>query len=78
MQQSLCGRCSRCVKACPAKALQGPTWYPGLPREELLDAWACDQWKKEHYYQYQRGHACGMCTAVCPHGLRFPNGDVPS
>jgi hypothetical protein len=21
-------------------------------REEILDVWACDQWKKEHYFQY--------------------------
>jgi len=65
-----CGNCARCVEACPAQALHGKAWYPGLPREEILDVQACDAWKKLHYYQYQRGHACGICAAVCPHGLK--------
>jgi len=67
---NLCGTCARCVTACPAQALHGQAWYPGLPREELLDVQACDIWKKQHYFQYHRGHACGICAAVCPHGLK--------
>jgi epoxyqueuosine reductase QueG len=71
MEQTFCGQCNRCVEACPAKALKGNVWYPGIPREELLDVQACDQWKKEHYFQYHKGHNCGICVAVCPHGLKF-------
>jgi epoxyqueuosine reductase len=70
MGRSFCGRCTRCVEACPAGALRGGTWYPGLPREDLLDVQACDCWKKEHYFQYHQGHNCGICTAVCPYGLK--------
>lgn len=70
MVRSFCGRCARCVEACPAKALRGTAWYPGIPREEILDVHACDKWKKEHWYQYHKGHACGICSAVCPHGLK--------
>jgi epoxyqueuosine reductase len=70
MEKSFCGRCTRCVAACPAKALKGSAWYPGLSREEILDVRACDQWKKEYYLQYHRGHTCGICSAVCPYGLR--------
>ena len=70
VEKSSCGSCTRCVAACPAQALQGNAWYPGLPREELLDVGACDRWKKQHYFQFQRGHACGICAAVCPHGLK--------
>jgi len=69
-EQSFCGRCTRCVDACPANALKGTTWYPGLPREEILDVRACDAWKKEHYFQYNEGHVCGICSAVCPYGLK--------
>jgi len=69
-ERSYCGRCTRCVEACPAKALKGNAWYPGLRREEILDVQACDQWKKEHYPQYHKGHNCGICSAVCPYGLR--------
>ena len=70
VERSFCGRCLRCVEACPAKALKGNAWYPGLPREEILEAEACDLWKKEHYFKYHKGHVCGICSAVCPYGLK--------
>jgi epoxyqueuosine reductase len=70
VEQSFCGRCTRCVEACPAKGLKGNAWYPGMVRQEILDAQACDQWKKEHYFQYHNGHNCGICAAVCPYGLK--------
>ena len=70
IERSFCGRCKRCVEACPAKALKGKAWYPGLLREEILDVRACDQWKKEHYFRYHKGHNCGICSAVCPYGLK--------
>ena len=60
----------RCIEACPANALKGAAWYPGLPREEILDVQACDRWKKKYYYQYHNGHNCGICSAVCPYGQR--------
>jgi epoxyqueuosine reductase len=74
LQRSFCGRCRRCVEACPAGALQGGTWSPGLPRQHLLDARACDQWKKEHYFEFHQGHNCGICAAVCPYGLKVLKG----
>jgi epoxyqueuosine reductase len=70
-ERSFCGRCTRCVEACPAGALRGAVWHPGLPREAILDAPACDRWKKDHYFQYHQGHNCGICTAVCPYGLKM-------
>lgn len=70
MERSLCGRCTRCVEACPAKALKGNAWYPGIPREEVLDVQACDRWKKEHFFQYHKGQNCGICAAICPYGLK--------
>lgn len=71
VERSFCGRCMRCVEACPAAALKGTAWHPGLPREEILDVFACDQWKKEHFLHYHRGHICGICSAVCPYGTRI-------
>jgi epoxyqueuosine reductase len=74
-ERSFCGNCRRCVEACPAGALTGGAWSAGLPREHLLDARACDQWKKEHYPQYHQGHNCGICAAVCPYGLKVLKGE---
>lgn len=70
VERSFCGRCKLCVDACPAGALNGKSWYPGVPREDILDVQACDRWKKEHYFQYHKGHNCGICSAVCPYGLK--------
>jgi epoxyqueuosine reductase len=70
LTRNFCGKCTRCVEACPAKALTGNPWQPGLPRENILDVRACDQWKKDHYFQYHKGHTCGICSAVCPFGLK--------
>ena len=73
---NFCGRCTRCVEACPAKALKGNAWYPGVIRDEILDVQACDRWKKEHYFQYHKGHNCGICSAVCPYGLKVLKKEV--
>ena len=70
IERSFCGRCMRCVDACPAKALKGSAWHPGVPREAILDVQACDQWKKTHFFAFQKGHNCGVCSAVCPYGLK--------
>ncbi len=66
--KSYCGNCDICVSACPAGALTGKIWEPGLLREELLDALRCDIWKKENYYQFHKGQNCAICAAVCPFG----------
>ena len=70
VERSFCGTCTKCISACPAGALQGAAWFPGIAREALLDAQSCDNWKKAHYAQYHTGHNCGICSAVCPHGLK--------
>lgn len=70
VEKNFCGNCYLCVDACPATALTGQSWIPGVPRDAILDAMACDQWKKRHYYRYHKGHNCGICSAVCPYGLK--------
>lgn len=70
IQRNHCGRCTRCVDACPAGALTGTAWAPGVPREAILDVHACDAYKKAHFFHHQKGHVCGICSAVCPYGLK--------
>lgn len=78
MEKSFCGECRRCIDACPATALKGRAWFPGLPREEILDVRACDQWKKENYFHFHAGHVCGICSAVCPYGIKTLKKKHPS
>ncbi len=70
MEKQFCGDCMKCVDACPAGALKGHHWHPGLPRRELIDVNICDKWKKDNYYRYHKGHNCGICSSVCPYGLK--------
>ena len=76
-ERSFCGRCTSCIDACPADALSGKDWHPGLEREEILDVHACDLWKKERYTKFSAGHNCGICTSVCPYGLKFFKKNMP-
>ncbi len=66
--QSLCGACTLCVDACPAGAVKGAGWLPGMDREELFDADACNHYMREHFMHIGRGAVCGICMRVCPMG----------
>lgn len=70
VERDYCGQCTRCVDACPAGALTGNSWHPGVARDKILDVHICDRWKKEHYFRFHKGHNCGICSAVCPYGLK--------
>jgi len=49
---SRCGDCNICRDVCVPGAIKGRLWEPGLPREELLDAFCCTE--------------CFQCLAQCP------------
>ena len=70
IEKELCGKCVQCVDACPANALKGSAWAPGITREQIIDVFACERWKKENYMQFHKGHNCGICSSVCPYGLK--------
>lgn len=63
--QSVCGDCQLCVDTCPAKAIKGPRWYPGIERDEMFDAAACNNYMRTHFMHIGRGSVCGMCMKVC-------------
>ncbi|KXG73647.1 4Fe-4S double cluster binding domain-containing protein [Thermotalea metallivorans] len=68
---SKCGACKKCVQACPAMALRGGLWYPGMPREEMVDARACSMHMHAHYQHIGRGSVCGICIKTCPQGNKI-------
>ncbi len=61
-----CTECGICVQACPSGALTGERWYPGISRDELVDAKKCSAHMKKAYQSIGRGAVCGICMAVCP------------
>ena len=69
-EKSRCGKCTKCIEACPAEALKGGSWFPGVARDVILDAWACDRYKKTHFQKFHGGHNCGICTQACPVGQK--------
>jgi len=69
LEKNHCGKCKKCVDACPASAIVGNLWSDGVPRESLIDVHRCDIWKINQYPQFH-GHVCGICVAICPHGSK--------
>lgn len=66
-----CGNCQKCVTACPACAITGTTYEPGISRrEDVFDPKACSEHMKRAYQRIGRGAVCGICMAVCPFGKK--------
>jgi len=63
-----CGGCRRCAEACPAGAITGADWRPGVEREVLFDAHRCNDYMRGHFMTVGRGAVCGICMRVCPAG----------
>lgn len=68
VETSQCGSCQACVKACPAQALKGALWVPGMPREEIFSPELCSAHMKKAYQHIGRGAVCGICLQACPKG----------
>jgi epoxyqueuosine reductase QueG len=64
--ENLCGSCDACVRACPAGAISGRIFAPGMKREDFFNAEACSKNMKT-YEDVGRGAVCGICMSVCPY-----------
>ncbi|MDF2944880.1 MAG: (Fe-S)-binding protein [Herbinix sp.] len=73
---SKCGSCSRCVDACPGKAISGRVWTPELDRDEFFDAMACRRKAREIAAKALNKQItlCGKCIEVCPYTRKFTEG----
>jgi epoxyqueuosine reductase QueG len=66
--RSRCGDCGICVDSCPAKCLRNAQWHAGMDRSELIDAYACSDYRKGFIPTLGRRLACGWCALTCPKG----------
>jgi len=66
--ESRCGACTACTAACPGGFITGVLWKQGMPREHLLDAHGCDEFRESHRPLLGRESECGRCLLVCPRG----------
>lgn len=68
-QRSCCGGCTACADHCPAQAIHGVLWQPGMEREQLMDAHACRKKEREITRKLigEPLTICGKCIEVCPY-----------
>ncbi len=67
VNSSLCGECTKCVDACPGKAIKNKIWNVNTDRDELLDAFACKRTVIDRGTKMGVTEgSCGICLAVCP------------
>jgi epoxyqueuosine reductase len=69
--RSRCKDCNVCASVCPAKAISGEEWHPGIERSVLIDAYACRDKARQQLINRTGGEVpgrtfCGMCIAACP------------
>jgi len=65
---SKCGECMICVEACPYDCIKGINWYPGMLRDDLLDAHVCSSKRESFRSTIGHKHECGLCLLACPFG----------
>lgn len=71
--QSRCGGCTACMDKCPAHALLGALWHPGMAREKLFRKEPCKETQLRRMRQATGidTDLCGLCFAVCPYTRRY-------
>ena len=73
INESRCGKCTKCVAACPAAAIKGTLWNVNSTRDELLDPFKCRK-KARELLKQKIGiemSLCGKCIEICPFTKRY-------
>ena len=60
--------CTKCIDACPCKALKNRKWSKGISRDELIDYHKCNKMRSAFIKKLGRKSACGLCLTACPFG----------
>ncbi|MEN6357700.1 MAG: 4Fe-4S double cluster binding domain-containing protein [Armatimonadota bacterium] len=72
IDNSRCGDCMACAKACPVNAPSGKNREKGMARESFFDALTCYQkieaGRREFGFEL---YICGMCIAACPYTQEY-------
>lgn len=78
--ESNCGKCTKCVEACPGGALKGTLWKAGMDRQEIIDIQVCLETQPRVMKAATGVEAdiCGKCYAVCPYTQRYLNREDPA
>lgn len=71
--KSLCGACNVCVQNCPAGALTGAVWTPGMERETIFHREECKKMQIQRMKEATgiETDLCGLCFAVCPYTQKY-------
>lgn len=70
---SACGSCRACQDACPATAVKGEVWEPGMAREKLYDFARCRVTARKISGENigEDITLCGKCIEVCPYTQKY-------
>ncbi|TAJ45403.1 epoxyqueuosine reductase [Methanofollis fontis] len=72
IERSSCGPCEGCRTACPASAVSGLEWRPGLERDAFWDSRACHAHCRQVADELGLEHPmCGACIVACPWTQRY-------
>jgi epoxyqueuosine reductase len=71
--RSQCGECSPCIEACPYGAIYNVNWERGKERDDLFDAYLCNEKRLEYISVIGRKHSCGLCLQACRIGRELQN-----
>jgi len=73
VNESHCGNCMECTKACPGKAILGKIWSIDTPREAIYDAIKCRKTARARALQGfgVEISQCGKCIEVCPYTQKY-------